>query len=52
MNGVTNVNSETMLVIRDKFHVQNIEMPYSKRDLHLRTPFVKNLDDMQEAARG
>lgn len=37
MNGCSNVKSEIMLKIWDKFHEHNIEIPYPQRDLHLRS---------------
>jgi small-conductance mechanosensitive channel len=37
-NGVSNVTSEVLLRIWDKFQANGIEIPYPQRDLHLRTP--------------
>lgn len=37
MNGCNNVKSEILLRIWDKFHENNIEIPYPQRDLHLRS---------------
>ncbi len=39
-NGVSNVKSETYLLIWDKFHEHGIEIPFPQRDLH-----VKSVDD-------
>jgi small-conductance mechanosensitive channel len=36
-NGVQNVKSAVMLRIWEKFHEQDIEIPYPQRDLHLRS---------------
>ena len=38
MNGVTNVKSEVLLHIWDRFHGNNIEFPFPQRDLHVKTP--------------
>jgi len=38
MNGVTNVKSEVLLHIWDRFHANNIEFPFPQRDLHVKTP--------------
>jgi small-conductance mechanosensitive channel len=37
MNGCSNIKSEIMLKIWDKFHENGIEIPYPQRDLHLRS---------------
>ena len=37
MKGVTNLKSEILLKIWDKFHANNIEIPYPQQDLHLRS---------------
>ena len=38
MNGVTNVKSEVLLHIWDRFHANHIEFPFPQRDLHVKTP--------------
>ena len=42
MNGCSNVKSQIMLRIWDKFHENHIEIPYPQRDLHLRS--VANIE--------
>lgn len=37
-NGVTNVKSEVLLRIWDKFKANNIEIPFPQRDLHFKSP--------------
>ena len=37
-NGVSNVKSEVLLLIWDKFHEHGIEIPFPQRDLHLKPP--------------
>jgi small-conductance mechanosensitive channel len=37
-NGVRNVKSDVLLLVWDKFHAENIEIPFPQRDLHLKTP--------------
>ncbi len=37
MNGCSNVKSQVLLSVWDKFHEHNIEIPYPQRDLHLRS---------------
>ena len=36
-NGVSNVKSEVLLLVWDKFHEHGIEIPFPQRDLHLRS---------------
>jgi small-conductance mechanosensitive channel len=36
-NGVTNVKSEVLLLVWDKFHANGIEIPFPQRDLHIRS---------------
>ena len=38
-NGRSNVLSEVLLGVWDRFHQHNIEIPYPQRDLHLRSGF-------------
>ncbi len=52
MAGVANVNSEILLKIWDKFHENDIEIPYPQRDLHIRTPAIQDLDEVANAVRG
>mgnify|MGYP000283020510 CR=1 FL=1 len=40
MNGRANVTSELMLTVWDKFHENDIEIPYPQRDLHFRSSDV------------
>ena len=37
MNGCSNVKSEVLLKVWDKFHENQIEIPYPQRDIHIRT---------------
>ncbi len=37
-NGVSNVKSEVLLLVWDKFHENDIEIPFPQRDLHLKPP--------------
>ena len=37
-NGVSNVKSEVLLGVWDRFHDHGIEIPFPQRDLHLKTP--------------
>ncbi len=43
MNGRANVISELLLRIWDKFHANDIEIPYPQRDLHLRSSDIGEL---------
>ena len=36
-NGISNVKSEILLLIWDKFHQNDIEIPFPQRDLHIRS---------------
>jgi len=36
-NGVQNVKSEVLLKVWEKFHAQDIEIPYPQRDIHVRS---------------
>lgn len=44
-NGRSNVLSEILLGIWDRFHEQGIEIPYPQRDLHLRSGFEPLIDN-------
>ena len=37
-NGISNVRSEVLLNVWDRFHEHGIEIPFPQRDLHIRTP--------------
>ena len=37
-NGISNIKSEILLEIWDRFHEQGIEIPYPQRDVHIKTP--------------
>jgi small-conductance mechanosensitive channel len=37
-NGVSNVKSEVMLAMWEKFHAHGIQIPFPQRDLHLKPP--------------
>lgn len=37
-NGISNVRSEVLFNIWDRFHEHNIEIPFPQRDLHLKPP--------------
>ncbi len=43
MNGRANVISELLIRIWDKFHANDIEIPYPQRDLHLRSSDIGGL---------
>jgi small-conductance mechanosensitive channel len=38
INGTTNVKSEVLLNVWDRFHEHGIEIPFPQRDLHIKTP--------------
>jgi small-conductance mechanosensitive channel len=38
-NGVSNIKSQILLLIWDKFHEHDIEIPFPQRDLHVRSVF-------------
>ena len=42
-NGVSNVKSEVLLLVWDKFHEHGIEIPFPQRDLHLKPPADVNV---------
>ncbi len=37
-NGVSNIKSEVLLAVWDRFHEEGIEIPFPQRDLHLKPP--------------
>jgi len=48
MSGVSNVKSEVLLHIWDRFHANDIELPFPQRDLHIKTPLevtMRGVDD-------
>jgi small-conductance mechanosensitive channel len=52
MNGVSNVKSDVLLQIWDRFRAHGLESPYPQRDLHIRTPVevtVRGADAAGEA---
>ncbi len=46
--GTSNVRSEVLLKVWDKFHEHNIEIPYPQRDLHIRSSVI-NMGDSSES---
>ncbi|MBD0425652.1 mechanosensitive ion channel [Aquisalinus flavus] len=49
-NGVTNVTSDVMMVIWERLHENNIEIPFPQRDLHIKSgrldlPAIKDATD-------
>jgi len=44
-NGVSNVKSQILLLVWDKFHQHGIEIPFPQRDLHVRSVFGHQDDD-------
>ena len=38
LNGLSNVKSQVLLNVWDKFHENGIEIPYPQRDLHIKSP--------------
>jgi small-conductance mechanosensitive channel len=52
MNGVSSVKSEVLLHIWDRFHANDIEIPFPQRDLHIKPPMevtVRHVDGAQKA---
>ena len=47
-NGVSNVKSQVLLLVWDKFHENRIEIPFPQRDLHVRSVFGRQDDDGME----
>ena len=37
-NGLSNIKSQILLNVWDKFHEHDIEIPYPQRDLHIKNP--------------
>ena len=51
MNGVSRVKSEVLLHIWDRFHANDIEIPFPQRDLHIKPPMevmVRHVDGAQK----
>jgi len=46
--GTSNVRSEVLLKVWDKFHEHDIEIPYPQRDLHIRSSVI-NMGDSSES---
>ncbi|MGR8919203.1 MAG: mechanosensitive ion channel family protein [Gammaproteobacteria bacterium] len=44
MEGRANVSSDIYLRLWKKFHAEGIEIPYPQRDLHIRTPDLRDAD--------
>ncbi len=54
-NGITNVKSEILLAVWDRFHEHGVEIPFPQRDLHLKSPgaldvIVRTVEDGAGAA--
>jgi small-conductance mechanosensitive channel len=49
MSGVSNVKSEVLLHIWDRFHANDIEIPFPQRDLHLKAPLEVTVRGAGEA---
>ena len=47
-NGISNVKSEVLLLVWDKFHEHGIEIPFPQRDLHVRSVLGREDDDGME----
>ncbi|WP_421994515.1 mechanosensitive ion channel family protein [Reyranella sp.] len=52
MNGLSNVRSEVLLNIWDRFQADGIEIPFPQRDLHVRTPLEVTVRDAALAPGG
>jgi small-conductance mechanosensitive channel len=37
-NGISNVKSEVLLGVWDRFHEHGIEIPFPQRDIHIKSP--------------
>jgi small-conductance mechanosensitive channel len=51
MNGVSNVKSEVLLHIWDRFHEHGIDYPYPQRDVHVRGPVEVRVQGTDAAGR-
>jgi len=51
MSGLSNIKSEVLLHIWDRFHANNIEIPFPQRDLHIKTPMEVTVRSPQEAQK-
>lgn len=49
MNGCSNVKSEVLLGVWEKFHEHGIEIPYPQRDLHLRSVSKESVAEITTA---
>jgi small-conductance mechanosensitive channel len=49
MSGCSNVKSEVLLGVWDKFHEHGIEIPYPQRDLHLRSISKESIAEFNSA---
>ncbi|NNC67035.1 MAG: mechanosensitive ion channel [Gammaproteobacteria bacterium] len=49
MSGCSNVKSEVLLGVWNKFHEHGIEIPYPQRDLHLRSISKESIADLNSA---
>jgi small-conductance mechanosensitive channel len=50
MSGVSNVKSEVLLHVWNRFHANDIELPFPQRDLHIKTPLevvTRSVDEAQ-----
>ena len=47
MNGCSNVKSEVLREVWEKFHEHGIEIPYPQRDLHLRSISKEPISDIK-----
>jgi small-conductance mechanosensitive channel len=43
--GISNVKSEILLKVWDKFHEHDIEIPYPQRDIHIKTPLSFDMEN-------
>ena len=48
MNGCSNVKSEVLLGVWNKFHEHGIEIPYPQRDLHLRSIAKESIAEIKQ----
>lgn len=48
-NGVSNIKSQLLLNVWEKFHEHDIEIPYPQRDLHVKTPIeIKHVPGQED----